>query len=474
MNSLVFPDMALLLLGFLVIGVDLFQGGRRAGMSFHLSWAGLAAVFFFLLMLPFDQSAVFLGTYRVSGFGLLFKILFVLSAWFAVLLARPYFSAEGGNRRPLGHEGEFYGLLILATSGMFTVVSATDLLTLFIGMELATIPLYVLSAYRKGDRRSAEASTKYIIMGAFSTGLLLFGYSLLYGFCGSLGFAPLLAAAAAAPQSVLLNLGVLFVFAAIGFKMTLVPFHMWAPDVYEGAPLPVTAFISVSSKATAMAFLIILFYGPLAPLHASLQHAVLLLAGATMTIGNLGALRQKNLLRFMAYSSIAQAGYILLAMAGPAELGKSSILYYIMVYGAANYVVFFLISIIGRDRPEEFASLQGLARQQPALAGILVLTMFSLAGIPPVAGFIGKFMLFAAAAQAGFYFMIIFAALNSTVSLYYYLLVVKEAYIVQPATAPGRLRISMIQKSSLAVLTVAIIALGLMPGISTAIVELAR
>ncbi len=469
MNSLLLPDLFILLQGFTVLGIDLFSRKREPVVTFQLTWSGLLFNFILLLCLPYDRTVVFFGTYQVSGLALLFKQIFVISAFFTVLLSRYYFTEKGNFRGPMRAMGEFYGIVLFCTFGMFTVVSATGLLTLFIGMELATIPLYVLSAFRKGDDLSAEASTKFIVMGALSTGILLFGYSFIYGAVGSLRFVNILAFATQYPLHPLLFLGLLFIFAAIGFKLTLFPFHMWAPDVYEGAPTPVTAFISVSSKATAIAFLIVLLYGPLAPLHPRLQYLILLLAGATMTVGNLGALKQKNLCRFMAYSSIAQAGYILLALAGQAEMGRASIIYYLLIYAAANYATFFIISIVSQKRTEEFASLRGLGKQSPTLAAILLLSMFSLAGIPPLAGFIGKFMLFASAAQEGYYFMVIFAALNSTVSLYYYLLLIKEAYILQPTAGPMVFEVSFVQQSSLAILTVFMILLGLVPMISTKI-----
>jgi NADH-quinone oxidoreductase subunit N len=300
-------------------------------------------------------------------------------------------------------------------------------------------------------------------MGSLSTGLLLFGYSFIYGCAGSLRFDMILAAAEARPDSVLLKTGVLFILASIGFKLTLFPFHMWAPDVYDGAPTPVTGFISVSSKATAIAFLLILLYGPLAPLHQSLQLPLLLLAAATMTVGNLGALKQTRLRRFMAYSSIAQAGYIVMAMAGPAKAAYSSIIYYLLVYAAANYAIFFLMAVVGREREEEFQSFRGMGKKHPGLAAILMLTMFSLGGIPPLAGFMGKFLLFASAAKEGYYFMVVFAALNSTISLYYYLLLVKESYINTPEQPMPVLELSNSQRASLTILTAAMILLGLLP-----------
>jgi NADH-quinone oxidoreductase subunit N len=309
-------------------------------------------------------------------------------------------------------------------------------------------------------------------MGALATGFAIFGYSLLYGCAGSLSFEAIAAYGSANRQDPMLGLGVLFVLAAIGFKLTLFPFHMWAPDVYEGASTPVTAFLSVSSKAAAVGFLVTLLYGPFAPLHGQLQLPILIVASFTMVVGNLGAMRQKNLRRFMAYSSIAQAGYILMAMAGFAPFAKSAIIYYLLVYAAANYATFFIISIVGRNQDETFSSLRGLAKQSPALGVALMLAMFSLAGIPPLAGFAGKFLLFASAAKEGFYFFVVFAALNSTISLYYYLLLVKEAYILQPAGEVQPLKVTFVQRSSIINLTMAMILLGLVPYFSSVIMQI--
>ncbi|VAW39203.1 NADH-ubiquinone oxidoreductase chain N [hydrothermal vent metagenome] len=463
MNILLLPDLLIILLAASILAIDLYRGKPQSTVSFHMSWIGLLVIFCLLIILPYDQETTYLGTYKVTGISLLFKQIFVLSALCTVLLSASYFKPGGNIRGVLRYRSEFYFIILLCTFGMFAVVSATGLLTLFIGMELATIPLYILSGYHKEDSLSVEASTKYIIMGSLSTGLLVFGYSFLYGCAGSLSFEAISVFAMASPTDPLLRLGVLFVLAAIGFKLTIFPFHMWAPDVYDGAPTPVTAFISVSSKAVAIGFLLILVYGPLAPLHNYLQIILLILAGATMTVGNLGALKQKRLRRFMAYSSIAQAGYIIMAMAGTAAAAYSSIIYYLFVYAAANYAIFFIISIVGRNDKEEVKSLRGMGKQNPVLAAVLMLTLFSLGGIPPLAGFMGKFLLFAAAAERGFYSMVIFAALNSTISLYYYLLLVKEAYIIKPAIAPRTLVIDDIQRISLMLLTSAMVSLGLIP-----------
>ncbi len=468
-NLLILPEIFLFLLACLVLTTDLIRQRPLSKAPYTLSWTGLLLLFSLLLVTPHGEEATYFGTYRVTGLSLFFKQVFVFSALCTVLLSRTYFVPGGNFRGTMHNQGEFYTILLVCTLGMFTVVSATDLLTLFVGLEMATIPLYVLSAFLKGDDHSAEASTKYIIMGSLSTGFLLFGYSFIYGAAGGTQFDQILLAAQTSPTNPLLNLGVLFVLAAIGFKLTLFPFHMWAPDVYEGAPTPVTAFLAISSKATAIAFLVMLLHGPLAPLLPSLHWVLLLLAAATMTVGNLGALRQTNLRRFMAYSSIAQAGYIVMALTGTQAMAQSSILFYLFVYAAANFAAFFIISLVGQKQEETFSALRGLGQQHPGLALILMLSLFSLGGIPPMAGFMGKFLLFAAAAEQGYYFMVVFAALNSTISLYYYLLLIKEAYINESPAEPLTLSINLHQKASLALLTMGMILPAFLPQLLAAI-----
>jgi NADH-quinone oxidoreductase subunit N len=476
MYNMILPDFLLLGLGLLILFVDLFSSSKNS-LAFHLSWIGLSVIFLFLNTLPGDITYNYFGTYSVTGFGILFREIFVFSALMTLLLSRVYFTQGADAQAPLKYNGEFNSIIILCTFGMVTVVSAGDLLTLFIGLELATIPLYFLSSWNKSNPISSEAATKFVIMGSVSTAFMLFGFSYLYGAAGSLDLKVIGQFISSMPDSSLVWLGVLLVFTGIGFKLTLFPFHMWAPDVYHGAPAPVTAFLSVSSKATAIAFLLVMVYGPFAAIHSKLEYLILLLAGATMVAGNLGAMKQRHLRRFMGWSSVAQAGYILTAMAGPAETAISSVIYYLFIYAFTNYAVFFIFSITGRQSGETFESLRGLVRKSPGLAAILAICMFSLAGIPPVAGFMGKFMLFASAAKSGYFFFVIFAALNSTLSLYYYLLIIKEAYVIKPEdheASTATLKITLVQKISLGLLTAGVILLGLIPTLSSNILEIIR
>ena len=461
------PDVALVLLAFAVLGVDLVLGRRADRVVFPLAIAGTALLLVAsFLARPSDE--LFLGCWSVDAFGLHFRQLFLLATLLAELFACSYFVRGGDGRPPLRNPGEFLSVVLLVAVGMFAVVSVRDLLALFVGLELATIPLYFLVAWRSEDRLGGEAAAKYVIMGAGASCFLLFSFSYLYGLSGSLRFDAVAGWAAQHPDSPMLWIAVLALLAGIGFKLTLFPFQMWAPDVYHGAPTPVTALLSVSSKSTAFAFLAVMLRGPLAPALHGTQELLLVLSALTMTVGNLGAIHQRHLRRFMAYSSIAQAGFILAAFLGPADDAALAALFYLFVYAAANYLAFSVFAVAGAEKGERFESLRGLSRRSPALAGMLAVCMFSLAGIPPVAGFLGKFFLFSSAAANGHYGFVVFAALNGTVSLYYYLHVLREAYIVpeEEGGENGALRVDPLQKALLGFLFLAVVLLGLVPQLS--------
>ena len=461
------PDVALVLLAFAVLGVDLVLGRRADRVVFPLAIAGTALLLVAsFLARPSDE--LFLGCWSVDAFGLHFRQLFLLATLLAELFACSYFVRGGDGRPPLRNPGEFLSVVLLVAVGMFAVVSVRDLLALFVGLELATIPLYFLVAWRSEDRLGGEAAAKYVIMGAGASCFLLFSFSYLYGLSGSLRFDAVAGWAAQHPDSPMLWIAVLALLAGIGFKLTLFPFQMWAPDVYHGAPTPVTALLSVSSKSTAFAFLAVMLRGPLAPALHGTQELLLVLSALTMTVGNLGAIHQRHLRRFMAYSSIAQAGFILAAFLGPADDAALAALFYLFVYAAANYLAFSVFAVAGAEKGERFESLGGLSRRSPALAGMLAVCMFSLAGIPPVAGFLGKFFLFSSAAANGHYGFVVFAALNGTVSLYYYLHVLREAYIVpeEEGGENGALRVDPLQKALLGFLFLAVVLLGLVPQLS--------
>lgn len=465
----IIPDLLLLIMAFSIFAIDMLGSKEKAEkVVFQLACGGLLLIIATLMVVPTPEPQIFIAGYCIDSFAWVMKQILAISLLFTFLLAKPYFRKKGSLRGTLDYPSEFYLLLLFCTFGMFALVSARDFISSFVAIELATIPLYVLTGFNKRDKKGSEAATKYIIMGGVSTAIMLFGISFVYGGTGSLQFSVINEAIIANGTDAFLNAGIVLVLVSLGFKITMVPFHMWSPDVYEGAPNPVVAFISVSSKAVALAFLIILFYDPFKSLRAQYIPLIMGLACITMLVGNLGALRQSSLRRFMAYSSITQAGYMLVGLVGNGSLSRPSLVYYLFIYTFSNYLAFFLISIVGEKREEKFVSLRGLGKQSPALAAILTLCMFSLAGIPPLAGFTGKFFLFASAAEGQHYFLIVFAALNSTVSLYYYLLWVKEAYIAEPLPEPLlSIEISFIQRWALLVLTGGVLLLGIYSKIST-------
>ena len=464
--NIIIPDVLLLLFPFIVIGIRLFCD-FRSKLPWRIANFGFIAIFVLLNFIPLasGEGKFFISNWKVDDFGVLMREVLMISAILGMWLSKDYFE-HGADGKPQMHQiAEFIGAIAFATFGGVTVVSACDLLTFFLGLEIATIPMYALTAWNKKDQLGSEAATKYILMGSVATAFELFGFSYLYGFAGSLHFSEIQQAVAAG-TSPLLWLAVLFLFCGIGFKLTLFPFYTWAPDVYEGAPTPVTAVLSVTSKATAIAFLVVLVFGPLAPVQEQIAPFIALLAGTTLFVGNLGALKQSRLRRFMAYSSIAQAGYIMVALLGPATMAKTAIIYYLFVYAVSNYLAFFVFGIIGHHREETFSSLRGLSKQNPSIAIALAISMFSLAGIPPLAGFFGKFHLFFCGASTGHYAIVAFAVLNNVLALFYYLQLIKSAWVDDPDGHLTPLRLTRRQRSVIITLSIAVVIIGVLPFLS--------
>lgn len=458
------PEIVLLATSVAILGTEVVRiGSGRSDSSapYHFAWAGLLAVLAAQLLVPAEGAAF--GGYSVSQALGIWKSLFTAAALGTVLLSRSFFLAGGSARGVLDRPGAFYGLLALCTFGMFTLVSARDLLTFYLGLELATLPLYALAAFQPRDTLSAEAGSKYILFGGLSSTLTLFGISFLYGACGALSMDVLAAAAEADRSNPLLLAGVFFLLGGLGFKLSMAPLHMWAPDVYEGAPTPVMAYLSVGSKAAAVGAMAALFFGPLDPLRGHLDGVFASAAVLSMVIGNLGALRQSNLRRFIAYSSIAQVGYMLLAFLAEPGAARPALLYNLAVYGVSSFALFFVMAAVGRDRSETLDSLRGLSSRHPGLAALLALSMFSLAGIPPLAGFLGKFLLFSAVASEGRYLLVTIAVANAVVSFYYYMQPVKRAYISDPGGPAERIRLGPGRLAWLWILAAALLALGLCP-----------
>lgn len=369
------------------------------------------------------------------------------------------------------YHGAYAALLLGATLGMLVLVSSKDLLTMFVGLETSAISLYGMAGLAKADDLSLEAGLKYLVTGALSTGILLYGIALIYAGTGATTLDGIRAAVAAAAgaaggaPNALLTVGSILILLGIGFKLSMVPMHVWTPDVYQGAPTAAAAFISVVSKSAGFVFAIRLFTFAFAGLRPTWEPAVMAAAVLSMTVGNLAAIPQKSAKRLLAYSTISQAGYLLVGFLGSASTGTSAVVFYLFVYTFSNIAAFAAVSAFstatGSDNLDDYA---GLARREPALALAFTFALLSLAGIPPLAGFIGKFYLFAAAMERGYLWLVIVAALNSVVSLFYYLLVLRRMYMVEPAIAGPRLVISMPVKVVLLLACVGIFWLGILPG----------
>jgi len=323
--------------------------------------------------------------------------------------------------------GEYYVILLSTLIGMDYMISSGDFLMFYLGLELATIPLATLAAFERFKEKSAEAGVKLIFTSALSSGILLYGLSMIYGTTGSVYFPEVSAAFNSAPLQIL---AFIFFFTGMAFKISLVPFHLWAADVYEGAPMNVTSYLSVISKGAAVFIFMIILFTVFNKIALMWRDVIYVISILTMTLGNLFAMRQRNIKRFLAFSSIAQAGFILLGIIGQSQLGMTTVVYFVLVYIFSNLGAFGVAAIISsKTGKESIDDYDGLYRTNPMLSLTMMLALFSLAGIPPVAGFFGKFFLFASAAKQGMYILVFIAVLNTIISLYYYLLVVKAMFL---------------------------------------------
>jgi NADH-quinone oxidoreductase subunit N len=400
------------------------------------------------------------GAYTADGLAWISKIVLLVGAGLAGGI-----SLRGLPIRRKYH-GAYAALLLGATLGMMVLVSSKDLLTLYVGLETSAIGLYGLAAIAKADDLSLEAGIKYLVTGALASGILLYGLGLIYAGTGATTLDAIRAAAAGGPNGTLLVAGVILVLLGVGFKLSIVPMHVWTPDVYQGAPTPVSAFISVVSKSAGFVFAIRLFGFAFGDLRSVWEPFVMAMAVLTMTAGNLAAIPQKSAKRLLGYSTISQAGYLLVGFLGSPSTGTSAVLFYLFVYTLANTAAFAAIAALstatGSDELEDYA---GLARREPVLALAFTFALLSLAGIPPLGGFIGKFYLFAAAMEKGYLWLVIVATLNSVISLFYYLLVLRRMYIAEPkGVEVPRLAIPLPLKAVLLLATVGTFWLGILPG----------
>jgi NADH-quinone oxidoreductase subunit N len=397
----------------------------------------------------------------LDSYALFFKIIFLITAALTILMSIRYLQVEGFEL------GEYYILLLLATVGMMLMACAGDLIIIFLGLETFSLSIYVLAGFFRTQPKSVEASLKYFLLGAFSTGFLLYGIAMIYGASGTTnlkGVYQFLSQRPALPDPLMLiGMGLLIV--GFGFKIASVPFHMWTPDVYEGAPTSITAFMAVGAKAAGFTVFLRVFLYALGPMQANWVWILWVLAVLTMTLGNIVAIAQQNIKRMLAYSSIAHAGYILIGMVAGGELGKSSILYYLLAYAFMNLGAFAVVILYGRKGEENIniGDYSGLASKSPLLAAVMALFMFSLAGIPPTAGFVGKFYIFSAAVKAGYIGLAIIGVLNSALSVYYYLRVTVMMYMRNPEKELTALDLSPAMVIVLLITALATLQIGITP-----------
>lgn len=455
----IMPEILMTVLVCLVILVDLFLSPSQKGFLGFLTLVGLVVVGVILSRMVGQDTLAFGGMYRVDNFSIFFKFIFLGVTFLTVLMSFRYLKIEEINL------GEYYSLLLFATIGMMIMASGNDLLTIYIGLELLSIPVYILVGFLKRDLASQEGGVKYFLLGIFSSAIVLYGIALIYGYTGTIYLDGIREALVQAPESsLLLTLSIILLTAGFAFKIALVPFHMWAPDAYQGAPTTITAFMSVGTKAAAFAALVRVLMVGLG--HSQDQWTILLwlLAVVTMTWGNIGALVQSNLKRLLAYSSIAHAGYILIGLVVATHTGIASIMLYMVAYLFTNLGAFALIVLLCRPnfRGDNLEDFRGFAREHPWPSLALVIFFLSLTGIPPTGGFVGKFYLFAAAIDSGFIWLAVIGVLNSAVSLYYYFRVVMLMYMEEP-----RDRIQTSNSFSLtagiAVMVIGVLFMGLYP-----------
>ncbi len=435
----------------LIAELAVSESSKTKIIPFAIGLFGLVTAMGFI---PGETGSLFGGSYQTSPLIIFMKNVLNL----AVLII--FLQSEGWLKKPENGDkiSEYFILTMATLIGMNFMISSGDFLIFYVGLETATIPVAGLVAFDKLRSRSAEAGIKLILSSALSSGILLFGLSMIYGATGSIYFADIAAGISPTP---LIILGFIFFVAGMGFKISLVPFHFWTADVYEGAPINVTSYLSVVSKgAAAFTFSIILFK-VFNNIFEQWQHLVYVLAVMTMTVANLFALRQDNIKRFLAFSSIAQAGFILLGILGANDLGMASIVYFVLIYVFTNLGAFGVAtSVFNASGIETISGYKGLYRTNPKLSLLMTVALFSLAGIPPVAGFFGKFFLFTSAAGRGYYILVLIAVLNATISLYYYLRVIKAMFIDQNDEPVSCFRSSVAMRISMVMCVAGIFVVG--------------
>ena len=459
--NMLMPEIILLAAAFLLLLAAPLT--RQRAISISLSLLSVLAAFYFALIQWNHPQIGYFEMVVADNYTLFCKVIFLLTCGSAMLISRDYLALRG-RERP-----EYYALMLISTVGMMIMVSSPNLMVIFLGLEIMSLPLYVLAGYVRDSLRSNEAAVKYFFMGAFASAFFLFGIAFVFGGAGTTDVTRIFLSTGIGlyRNEIYLLLGGALVLTGFAFKIAAFPFHMWVPDVYQGAPTPVTAFFSIGPKAAGLATLARIYmvgfsgsmdlYGPV----------FAFLALFTMTLGNILAIRQSDVKRMLAYSSIAHAGYLMVALAAGGNNGVSSALFYLLAYAFFNMGAFVMITMVeGKNGTNHIDTYRGLASRHPWLAVFLALFMFSLAGFPPTAGFMGKFYLFSAAVESGLTWLVIAAVLNSLVSVFYYLRPLKAAFFDAPeADEAGLSRITLkpLVLIALAIMAVGALGLGIFP-----------
>ena len=455
------PELSLITVTVVLFLYDLIAGENGRKYFQPLACLLLLAHIGFNLIPTNETGETFGGMYLYTPMTSIIKSILSVGTLIVVMQSDTWLKREDTRFK----RGEFYVLTLFTLLGMFFMISSGNFLMFVIGLELASIPMACMVAFDKYKHHSAEAAAKYILSAMFSSGLMMYGISFIYGTTGTLYFADVVAGLTGTPLQIM---ALVFFFSGLGFKLSLVPFHLWTADAYEGAPTNVTAYLSTISKGAAAFTLFVVLSKVFAPMIEVWQEILYWTIVASITIGNLFAIRQNNMRRFLAFSSISQAGYLMLGVIGGDAIGMTSMIYYILVYMAANLAVFGVVSIIEQRTDGgsiNITDYNGLYKTNPKLSLVMTLALFSLAGIPPFAGFFSKFFIFMAAFSAGFKVLVFIALLNTVISLYYYLLVIKAMYITPNDNPITAFKSDCYTRISLALCLIGILAIGLFGGI---------
>ena len=459
-----FPECALVVALIIVFAFDFamsksgeLRGDKPNTALGRLTWFMLMSVGFaiFSVMRQEDTITAFGGMYVATQAVNVMKMILTFGTFIVVMMADSWVA----TRQRIA--GEFYMLILSTLLGMFVMMSSGNFLLFFLGLEMASVPMACMVAFDKWKQKSAEGAAKYILTATFSSGVMLYGISFIYAAAGTLYFDDVAATITASPLAIM---GLVFFFSGLGFKISLVPFHFWTADTYEGAPTPVTGYLSVISKGAAALTLCIILMKVFQPLVYYWEYLLYIVIVLSITVANLFAIRQSELKRFMAFSSISQAGYIMLAVVGNSQMGVAALTYYVLVYVAANMAVFTVINVVERQSGRtDMAAYNGFYQTNPKLSFLMTLALFSLAGIPPFAGMFSKFFVFMAAAEQGSaatYFVVFIALVNTVVSLYYYLLIVKAMYITKTDSPMSTFKSDECTKIALGICTAGVALFG--------------